>query len=354
MCAEPTALARPPLRAARGLSLVELMIGLVIGLLVSLAAVGSLRIFGAGQSQGTVTGGGLLSAVSAMGAIKNDVAAAGLGFFDGQSPLCDRLNLSVGAGAVVNGTAFSPLLVSRETSNDRLDLVYGSDVAAGANVPLAMPSAGASINTTSTLPAAAGQTVMLAPAGTGLCTVRSVTAVTAGTPDTPQLLSFGSAGRHNQAEFTTAPSYEAQARATLMGELRWHRYRVVDGNLVLEQPLDGSSAVLVRNVIGFRVEYGVSDVGGSTLAAWQDAGDTGWGTMNTANIARVRALRLGLVVRSPQREKPDAGGNCNAASAKPQLFGEVVEPDVSDWRCFRYRSSTTVVPLRNLVWGQVR
>ena len=64
------------------------MIGLVVGLLVSLAAVSSLRIFGASQSQGTVTGGGLLSAVSAMGAIKNDVAAAGLGFFDGRLPLC--------------------------------------------------------------------------------------------------------------------------------------------------------------------------------------------------------------------------------------------------------------------------
>jgi hypothetical protein len=30
-----------------------------------------------------------------------------------------------------------------------------------------------------------------------------------------------------------------------------------------------------------------------------------------------------------------------------------VEPDVTDWRCFRFRNSTLVVPLRNLVWGQV-
>ena len=48
-----------------------------------------------------------------------------------------------------------------------------------------------------------------------------------------------------------------------------------------------------------------------------------------------------------------ASGNCTASSAKPRLFGEEIEPDVTDWRCFRYRSSTLVVPLRNLVWGQV-
>lgn len=342
------------LRLARGVSLVELMIGLVIGLLVSLAAVSSLRIFGASQSQGTVTGGGLLSAVSAMGAIKNDVAAAGLGFFDGRLPLCSTMNLSMGTGAMIDGTAFSPLLVTREPANDRLDLIYGSNVSAGATVPIAAPSDGSSIDTLSALPAALGQTVMLAPIGTGLCTVRSVTALTPGTVDTPQVLAFANTGAHNKFAFTTAPDYAARARVTLLGALQWHRYRVIENNLVLEQPLDGSSAVLVRNVIGFRVEYGISDVGGSTLQAWQNAGDAGWGALSAASISRVRAVRLGLLVRSPQREKPDGSGNCTASVAKPQLFGTEIEPDVSDWRCFRYRSSTIVVPLRNLVWGQAR
>ena len=77
MCADHPPHRAPHRQPASGVSLVELMIGLVVGLLVSLAAVSSLRIFGASQSQGTVTGGGLLSAVSAMGAIKNVVAAAG-------------------------------------------------------------------------------------------------------------------------------------------------------------------------------------------------------------------------------------------------------------------------------------
>jgi type IV pilus assembly protein PilW len=68
-------------------------------------------------------------------------------------------------------------------------------------------------------------------------------------------------------------------------------------------------------------------------------------------LPRVRALRIGMVTRSPQREKPNAAGNCEASTAKPQLFGAEVEPDVSDWACYRYRTAIVVVPLRNLVMG---
>ena len=65
----------------------------------------------------------------------------------------------------------------------------------------------------------------------------------------------------------------------------------------------------------------------------------------------VRAIRMGVVTRSPQREKPNAGGDCEASLDKPQLFGVEVEPDVADWQCWRYRVSTVVVPMRNLVLG---
>jgi type IV pilus assembly protein PilW len=70
-----------------------------------------------------------------------------------------------------------------------------------------------------------------------------------------------------------------------------------------------------------------------------------------ANLPRVRAMRMGIVTRSPQREKPDASGNCEASLAKPRLFDVEIDPDVTDWQCYRYRVSTVVVPLRNLVLG---
>ena len=342
---------RPP-RRARGLSLVELMIGMVLGLVVSLAAVSSLRTFTAGQRQGMATGSGMVSASGALGMIKNDVAAAGLGFFDGRAPMCNRMNLSLGTGALINGTAFAPVQITRALNQDQLDLLYATDVAAGVSLPLSANSDGASSQTLSTLPVNVGQAVLLAPANTGLCTLRTVTAVTAGTVTTPQVLAFGGTGKHNQKVFTTAPSYAKAERVSMVGTLLWHRYRVQDGNLVLEQPLEGRTAVLVRQVVAMRVNYGVANAGTSTLANWRDATEAGWGALDITNIGQVRAVRLGLLVRSTQREKADTDGVCRASTDKPTLFGQTIEPDVSDWRCFRFRSSTVVVPLRNLVWGQ--
>ena len=357
MCAErprPTAT-----RPTRGLSLVELMIGLVIGLLVCLAAMNSAMTFGATQRQASVTGGGALNAAGALAAIKGDVAAVGLGFFGDSAYLCNKLNLSRGASKVSDGALFSPLQVTRASGQDQVDVVYGDEVAAGANVMLRSSSDGTTAELLSMLPVAVGQAVLMAPAVPGLCTVRTVTAATVPGINLPQVLSFANTGLHNQATFTTAPAYPAdeqsRSRVGLLGSLQWHRYVVRDGNLMMEQPLTGASAVLVPHVMALRVQYGVSASATSpTLANWVDTASAGWGSLTFSNLPQVRALRLGLVVRSAQRDKPDASGNCTASTAKPVLLGATVEPDVSDWQCYRYRSITLVVPLRNLVWGQAK
>jgi type IV pilus assembly protein PilW len=141
-------------------------------------------------------------------------------------------------------------------------------------------------------------------------------------------------------------------RVTLLGNLNWNRYRREGNTLLLDRPLAGTSVLVARDVIALRAEYGVSaDAANSTtLESWEKAeGD--FETLDAATLPRVRALRLGIVTRSPQREKPDADGNCSVSLAKPQLFGEEITPDVDDWQCYRYRVSTVVVPLRNLVLG---
>jgi type IV pilus assembly protein PilW len=353
MCADKRSqrLPRPPLR--RGLSIVEMMIGLVIGLMVCLAAMNSAITFGATQRQAAVTGGGAMSATGALAAIKGDVAVAGLGFFGESLYLCNTLNLSNGTTLVSNGASFAPLQLSRSNGNDQVDIIYGDQVAAGASVLLRSASDGTSAELMSMAPLAAGQAVLLAPASAGRCTVRSVTASTAAAATAPQVVSFGATGAYNQGTFTTAPAYAARDRLSVLGRLQWHRYRVTDGNLVMEQPLAGTSAVLARNVVAFRAEYGVSTAAGTpTLASWQAANTSGWGSLSNTNIGRVRAIRLGLLVRSAQREKPAADGTCSATATMPTLLSDSVTADVTDWFCYRFRSVTLVVPLRNLVWGQ--
>jgi type IV pilus assembly protein PilW len=338
----------------RGLSLIELMVGMVVALIVGLAATSSAVVFTASQRQGIGVGGVTVNVNTALSALKNDAATAGLGFFGDSRYLCASLNLGLGATAHWDGATFSPVRITRTAGLDRVDVLQASRVESGANVLLALPSTGATATLKSFLPAVVGDAVLLSPEAAGTpCLVRTVTAVVASTDDTPQQLSFAGGGTHNDAAFATNPTFsDGGGGVTLLGQLRWQRYRLDGTNLVLERPLDGASAVLARNVIAFRAQYGVSSLvpTSKTLETWEDATGT-FASVDAASIARVRAVRVGVIVRSPQREKPKADGTCEASLAKPQLFGAEVEPDVSDWQCYRYRSAVLVIPLRNLVLG---
>lgn len=346
-------------RGQRGVSIVEVMVGMVVALLVGLAATGSALMFSASQRQGIGTGGSLINASTALTALRDDVAAAGLGFFGDRQFLCSKLNLSVGAAVVRDGTDFAPLNVTAEAAGDRIDIVSATQVAAGANVLLNAATTGASAALRSLLPVSAGQAVLLAPAAPGdPCLVRTVTGVTASTDDTPQMLEFAASAAtgvslaHNLGTFTTNPTYPDKGRVALLGGLNWTRYRLQGTDLRLERPLGGDPVVLVRNVVAFRAEYGRSSAaaGSTTLETWDDSASVP--AMSASGLPRVRALRVGLVTRSPQAEKPNpATGLCEATATMPTLFGAAVTSDVTDWQCYRYRSAIVVVPLRNLVMG---
>lgn len=356
----------PPLArrvAQRGMSIVEVMVGMVVALLVGLAATGSAMMFTASQRQGIGAGGSMVNAGTALAAIRDDVAAAGLGFFGDSLYRCWKLNLSVETTIISDGASFVPVRITAETDGDRIDAIFGTQVASGANVLLKSSTTGVSAELRSLLPASTGQAVLLAPGTPGnSCLVRTVTANTASTDDTPQTLSFGSTGKHNKVNFTTNPVYAANdypdvARAALLGELRWTRYHRVGTDLKLDRPMSGESAVLVRNVMAFKAQYGLAatTAGSTALESWQGATGT-FATLDNTNIARVRALRIGIVTRSDQPEKPAAGDDANCTSkpvtaAMPTLFGSAVTADVTNWKCYRFRTAIVVVPLRNLVIG---
>lgn len=349
-----------PLHRQRGLSMIELMVGLTVALIVGLAATNSAVMFNASQRQGIGVGGVAVNVNTALAALKNDAATAGLGFFGNGRYLCASLNLSRGTTAHSNGAAFVPVRVNQVSGRDEVDVIQSARVESGATVLLQTSSTGASARLKSYMPAAVGQAVLLSPAtavSSQPCLVRTVTAVTAATATTPQELTFAAGGLHNDGTFTTAVTYpESTGGVTLLGDLRWTRYKRTGTNLVVERPLMGDSAVLARNVIAFRAQYGLSsasDPNSKTLESWTDA--TGaFATLNETTIARVRAVRVGVVTRSPQREKPNAMGNCEATAVMPKVFPEdtvTATSDVTDWQCYRYARAVLVIPLRNLVVG---
>lgn len=152
-------------RQTRGISLIEVMVGLVVGLLVTLAATTSAQLFTASQRQGIGAGSGSANSASALAAIKDDVSTGGMGFFVNGGYRCSNLNLSVGTGVLSDGDTFAPVQATRVGSNDVLDIVYSNDVAAGAWVELSATSDGSAATLKSLLPVTVAQTpaVLLAP-----------------------------------------------------------------------------------------------------------------------------------------------------------------------------------------------
>lgn len=358
----PDTLRRGAPRRQRGLSIIELMVGMVISLLVGLAAAGAALSFSASQRQGIGTGGAMLNASTALAAIRDDIASAGLGFFGDRNYLCEKLNLSVGDVALLNGGDFLPLRITAVSGGIEIDIVWGLQVASGANVLLNKSTDGsASAEVRSLLPVSNGQAVLIAPPTPGIpCLVRTVTGVAASTDTTPQTLTFGNVGKYNKVTFASMPAYAVNdypdiGRVALLGDLHWSRYMLTGTTLQLQRPMEGTTVDLMSNVIAFRAEYGVASAtpGSTALESWTPpTGD--FATLSSTTLKRVRAVRVGMVTRSAQPERPDSSGTCRASSSKPKdPFDSSVEitPDVSDWQCYRYRTSVVVVPLRNFLIG---
>ena len=90
---------------------------------------------------------------------------------------------------------------------------------------------------------------------------------------------------------------------------------------------------------------------------WVDGGGT-WSSPTLAEARRVKAIRIALVARSTQYERPEPGSTCNtttpamaAAWSSWASFNTSNYP--SDWQCYRYKVFETVVPLRNVLWGNL-
>ncbi len=341
-----------PRAPQRGFSLVELMVGIVVALVIGIAATSSARVFGLSQRQGIGAGTASTGSATALAAIKNEITSAGLGFFGESKFKCYRMQLSNGASTLYDGGSFSPVLVTRDaaTRNDQIDVLYSTSIDSGAGVLIASTSNGTTAAVQSYLPVAVGEAVMLSPktAGAGAvpCTVRTVTSVVPATPTTRQQLTFANTGAYNQVAFTVPPSFIEQDRVVRLGDLRWTRYRVVGTDLMLERPLEGTSAILQRNVLALRALYGVADPVTKSLASWESP-DT-WSALTGTNVDNISALRVGIVARVAQRENKGTG--CDASTGPPNLFGQPVTADVPDPTCYRYRSTEFIAPLRNLAW----
>jgi type IV pilus assembly protein PilW len=339
-------------KAQRGTGLAELLVGLALGLV---AAVVILRAYAGaeGIKRNTVAatdaqqGGAFL-----MHVLADALANAGNGYATAAS----ELSTCPDTGDIRTTLRPIPVLISAGATADAPDsLVVGYAVASAVAEPMpfaADASAGASWRIRSPLGFAVGDLVA-AISLTGQCALGTITAVSA--PDADGVVALAHGG--------VAAAFPSTSLLLDLGPrdgVQRVRYDVADGSL-RGQDLVASGATpnpLASNVALLKAQYGIDGDGDGFLDTWVSASAVPWTAASVlaapaATLAKIKAVRIGLIVRSETWDRAPGGGvdwvlfDCPGTD-KARCTGRLAGVLPAGWR---YWTHEITVPLRNQIWN---
>lgn len=386
-----------------GFSLVELLVSVVIGLLALMFAT---KLFVSSEQYRESSLGGsdsMQNGMQALFSISRDAAQAGWGLNDPIIAGCDTVfsdtqNFALapatrtnGAGVTTAVTPMAALLIENNGANpDRLTLYAGTSQTGTGEVGLSKNYAGESTIAVDRIAFgfSVNDAVLMVPeAGDGV-TIKCALGQIAATPTMVagvQTLSIaaGSGFRFNRAAGLGQNYQSGVTRLFNLGPaaaLSFHTWSVSRGFLQLRAAdLAGATALpqsVVDNIVSLKAQYGFDTRAGTGFNPENGMAITRWSadmidadadgvTGGPGDFQRIAAVRVAVVARSRNPDKPAADGTCSATPVRPVVFDTAeldgvtpvpvsvnvaVASDTVDWKCYRYRSFETVVAVRNLAW----
>jgi type IV pilus assembly protein PilW len=380
----------------RGFSLIELMVSIVVGMLAIMFA--TKLVISSEQNKNASIGGSdsMQNGMLAMFSISKDAGQAGWGLNDPLIAGCDTAMLENNgfalASAARGGATVQPLaaaiIVPGGTASDTLYLYSGTSMSGSGNVRL---NNSVAVGGTSLVAAAStygfnvGDVIVLAPETAGTkCSIAQVTANDILNVTLTIAPGSGDSNRFNEGGLTLAYG-GSLSRIFNLGPgdtLSLHAWSVKNGFLQLQaSDMAGAAATaqtVTDNIVAIKAEYGFdtrtaatfTPANGMVIGQWSptmiDA--DGDGVVGGAgDYQRVAALRIAVIARSKNPDKPSAAGTCTSGgavtvfgSAEPTGVAAVsvtlgqaalaVASDPISWTCYHYRAFETIVPLRNTGW----
>lgn len=345
-----------------GFSLIELMVGLAIGLLATVVIIQVMSVFEAQRRTTTGSADAQTNGGIALYSIARELQMAGyplLPMID--SPLeCTSLTV---AGAAASLDRLTPVTItngvaaSGVNASDSITIRFGTSSMGGATTQITSLVAPNAV-VLSNLSCQTGDATLIT-AGTS-CAMSTATAVPtiAGTPPSYRVTLADTTG--------AAPN----ANLACLGPWNEITYAVnpATGNLDRTAVVNGVSATTpsVVGVVNLQAQYGISTTANSNqVTAWVDASGATWAAPTLANRNRIKAIRIAVVARNAKQEPTAVATACSSInSAAPAGLcawaGSVASPapaiDLSpadaDWARYRYRVFETIVPLRNVIWAK--
>ena len=372
---------------SRGFSLVEVMVGLVIGMLGILVI---MQVFAVSEGRKRTTTSGSdaqINGLSALLAIERDVRQAGFGYTSspgsGTNPALGCKTRAYNSAATPNNIDFRliPVLITNGVANapDAITVTYGTGPNLTTPAGFSIPSSGAAnyklTNNADKAGFADGDLVLAMQPGLN-CTLAQVTGLTGSGSDVITHNS-GVGGNYNDPGGLGVSYNLPTAQLMNLGNPIITQYFVQTSNLASSDLKFGTSGgaanttVLADNIVTIQAQYGIDTNGDGSIDAWVEP--TGvWANNPTAtpstptvtNILQIKAIRIAVVARSGLMERGivtlpcanNAGSNNGPCAwqdtpASPAPLIDLLPGD-PNWNRYRYKVYQTIIPIRNMIWSE--
>jgi type IV pilus assembly protein PilW len=350
-----------PMTHQKGFNLIEMLIGLTIGLIGLLAVSQVFVTFNKQRNTATQTMEAQSNGSLALYLVERDLTMAGFGLMNIQDcaliqwywnpPGCTGANCGL-----QNPISTQPVVVTAGATADDSDQIQinyaqATSAAPGSLVAQDQLAYGDAYRLASTAGFAVGD-MIVADVG-GSCTLGKTT----DKDDTALTLTHAASNEFNT---TTRPGgatggWEVAPANSLLVNLGSYiskRYRISADSLQLASfPQTGTYSTLVEGILFMKVQYGLDD--GSNGGVADDGSVDQWAVSTTAitNTSRLLAMRVGIVARSPLYEKEAVDAPTTLTVLPAITNGAAVDWDVPDEH-YRYKAYNTIIPLRNVIWGR--
>lgn len=364
----------------KGLSLVEIMVGLVIGL-ITVMVIGQVAAEFEGQKR-TSTGGGdaQSNGAAALFVLERDIRMAGYGLMISSSGQMCPLGINIYYNGTVvsdpgsnpaDGGILAPVRIIDGGGNNADTIVMTrADAPAGimpTTIVKNMPNSSSEVRVNWDAGMNSGELFLVgARDGSKICTLMQLS-------QPPQPVQAGSEVdmQHNSGQFpynppnpnnvfANAPTYGIGDLLVNLSSLSYLRYSVLCNQLTLVDPSRTAAPYtctntqpLVDEIVNLQARYGVAPAGSITVNQWvEPSGVWAFNNLTAAQIDRILAVRVAVLARSPQMEKDEVEASCNGGNGSIALWSGGPTVNLSGDECkYRYKVFETVVPVRNSIWG---
>lgn len=369
-----------------GFSLIEILVGLLIGML---SVIVIMQVFGAFEGNKRSTTGGddaQINGTIALYGLERDVRDAGYGLNAFNLLGCSLSYKTTGATkSTVTLSALAPVVINSpnvpagDLNTDTLLVVFGNgNSPSEGDLISTAPSTGSYPVTTPTSFKVNDAVIAQSAIRPSTCalTIDKVTAITGSVltvdPGTTSGLALGSVVFNLGQTSTLAQPFTARAYRVRVGNLTVCDYVANDCGNAANQDDDTIWVPVASNIVSLRAQYGRDTTATSLSGAVgrydqiTPGASDGLGFPVQCSWARTLSVRLALVARSGQYTKYDpTRGDLPSTDKAPTWAGSVADTqsvpsnptavainlsDNSEWKNYRYKKLETTVPIRNMVW----